>query len=349
MIEKAALPPSDEQCAAGEDWSSWDDVIHMNAQLGGAKGGFAAATRQAVVNKDLSAIEALVSSTDGAALTCYLHPGLDGQQPGGCPTLSHRDTGSPVGLSVHDYRMWVAVEAASGIISEHQVATCGVWDVPQMSADPFDETESPLWAFQNRALSRLGLRTKLAIKGSAASKPSGAGANYTAYPDKNCDIACGSERDIDSSRSAPWNLTLSQCEARCDAEPSCDCVTVYERAGLGQQCYMRAGCQPHKFCATSAHTATTYAKAPTTSGASAGALAYLKHDSMGPTGAAAIVVFNPGQARLQPSFFGKDHHDYFQIRRLYRDSTVSAKVSVPVLMFAVSPSAGTRTHTYNTD
>jgi hypothetical protein len=132
---------------SGEDWASWDDVIERNAQLGGVKGGFAAATQQAVLDKDLSKIEPLVGSTDGAALTCYLHPGLDGQQPGGCPTLSHRDTASPM-LSVRDYRMWVAVEAATGIISQHQVKTCGVWNTPQMGVDPSDKTESPLWAFE---------------------------------------------------------------------------------------------------------------------------------------------------------------------------------------------------------
>eukprot|EP01051_Picozoa_sp_SAG22_P002215 SAG22_NODE_98_length_20720_cov_17.226662_2_plen_1113_part_00 len=153
---------------SGEDWGSWDDVIGRNAQLGGAKGGFAAATRQAVLDKDLSKIEPLVSSTDGAVLTCYLHPGLDGQQPGGCPTLSHRDTGSPM-RSLKEYRMWVAVEAATGIISELQVKTCGVWDTPQMGADPSGESESPLWAFEtNRELNRLALRTKLPITGAGA-------------------------------------------------------------------------------------------------------------------------------------------------------------------------------------
>lgn len=151
----------------GEDWASYDDVIKRNAQLGGRKGGFAGLTQQAVLDKDLSTIEPSVSSTDGAALTCYLHPGLDGQQPGGCPTLTHRSGENASALwngSVGAYRMWVAVEAASGVISEHQISTCGVWNKPNMDVDPFDETESPLWAFQkHRALSRIALRTKLPI------------------------------------------------------------------------------------------------------------------------------------------------------------------------------------------
>lgn len=91
----------------------------------------------------------------------------DGQQPGACPTMYFRDT-TPTIRNLQQYRLWVALQAGSGIVAQHDaelteaetdaetgadagankagaaVGGQGFWNV---TVDPYDEHESPLWAF----------------------------------------------------------------------------------------------------------------------------------------------------------------------------------------------------------
>ena len=94
--------------------------------------------------------------------------------------------------------------------------------------------------------------------------------------------------------------SAAQCTARCDADAQCQCVTYCATAsgdcGEAGDCWKRAACVPDAFeqdAATQPYTVYLKAGVPTPAPASDGALAYLKHDSMGPAGDAAVVVFNP--------------------------------------------------------
>lgn len=79
---------------SGEDCASWDDAIQHNFQLPGTKasGAYQQALQDAVRAKDLGTLEPVVASSgaDAATVICYLHPGLDGQPSGACPTLYYR-------------------------------------------------------------------------------------------------------------------------------------------------------------------------------------------------------------------------------------------------------------------
>ena len=117
---------------SGEDCASWDDAIMHNFQLPGTKasGPYQAAVQTALDAKDLDTIEGVVASSgaDAATYVCYLHPGLDGKNSGACPTLYYRDTQSAYAAeNVSAYRLWVALEAASGILSEHQHSPTAVY------------------------------------------------------------------------------------------------------------------------------------------------------------------------------------------------------------------------------
>ena len=307
---------------SGEDCSGWSDAISHNFQLPGTKSaGPMLAMRAAVEAKNLDGLEDAVASsgTDAATVICYLHQGLDGKPSGACPTLYYRDTlaaYSPKNLST--YQLWVALEAASGILSEHQHSPTAVfgqgfgsWNV---SADPYadDGKESPLWAFsRSRALNRLALRTKLKVSSASAQSESPNGldplAAYTEYTESNCYHA--PHGGVELPRTGEWlkNQTVTSCAALCTADEKCDCVTFQARPGsAGQmksmnQCWPRAACEPAKFehdnltrCYDVFVKNTAPAPPPSVGG---GALAYLKHDSLGPHGDAAIVIFNPGAAQ----------------------------------------------------
>eukprot|EP01052_Picozoa_sp_SAG31_P015000 SAG31_NODE_951_length_10810_cov_3.083652_4_plen_335_part_00 len=150
---------------SGEDYSSWDEVIRTDSQMAGqGEPTYHAAMQKAVLSADLSNLENIARSSgaDTAILACYLHPGLDGQQPGGCPTMYYRD-GTATLKNVRQHQMWVALEAASGVVPQHDFDGEHWWNVTN---DPHDGTLSPLWAFtKHRALNRLALRTKLPIIG----------------------------------------------------------------------------------------------------------------------------------------------------------------------------------------
>ena len=170
---------------SGEGYGSWDEMAAADVNLGGqGYGGFHEAMRRAVLRGDASGLEqvAATSGGDAATLVCYLHPAYDGLQPGGCPTLYYRDM-TRLLRDVAQHRMWVALEAGSGIVSQHDydpASTCMGWrgcafwmerDPPgawwNVTADPFVQgEESPLWAFsRHRALNRLALRTRLPVLG----------------------------------------------------------------------------------------------------------------------------------------------------------------------------------------
>ena len=218
---------------------------------------------------------------------------------------------------VNQHRLWVALEAGSGIVPQHDYdpesscagwSGCSFWSHGQPGAwwnvtnDPIDPSgeESPLWAFtKHRALNRLALRTKLNISSAAATATTttittdAAPPGYVYYPHENCyDGAGGHEIDSDPASVQ----TARQCTKRCDDDETCDCV-VYSSG----DCWKRSACVPAEFEKDSATTPySVYVKKvgpkppPEQAG---GALAYLKHDSMGPAGDACIMVFNPGAAQ----------------------------------------------------
>ena len=112
--------------------------------------------KAAAVEANFTGLEehASTSGADAAAVLCYLSPALDGKQPGACPSMSSRDTTLTM-ANVSQYRMWVALEAGSGIWSQHDCEPVGSLpgivggkhDFGNVTADPFDGTPSPLWAF----------------------------------------------------------------------------------------------------------------------------------------------------------------------------------------------------------
>ena len=180
---------------SGEYFNSWDEVMHSNSDIGGQ--GFQSYHddfQAAVLNGDASDLEetAANSGADAASVLCYLHPHYDGKQPGECATMYFRDT-SAVMADPAQHVMWIAMEAASGIVSEHdydpnswctdefngcsEYGQGAWWNVTQ---DPFvDGEESPLWAFTKyRALNRLALRTKLDAVGSNGVGSSGGALAY---------------------------------------------------------------------------------------------------------------------------------------------------------------------------
>ena len=138
--------------------------------------------QRAALHGDASGLEDVASSSgaDGAVVLCYLHRAFDGEQPGACPTLYYRDTSATI-RDVRRHRLWVGLEAGSGIVPQHDYdpdsscagwAGCRYWshDLPgawwNVTGDPVGDGdgESPLWAFaKHRALNRLALRTKLPI------------------------------------------------------------------------------------------------------------------------------------------------------------------------------------------
>lgn len=106
---------------SGESYGSWDDVVASDANLGGqGYPGYHEAMQRAVMAGDASTVEevAATSGADAAAMVCYLHPAYDGLQPGGCPTLYYRDK-TRVIREVRKHAMWVALEAGSGIVPQH--------------------------------------------------------------------------------------------------------------------------------------------------------------------------------------------------------------------------------------
>lgn len=315
---------------SGEDCAGWDDAIAHNFQLPGTKnsGSYQQAMRAAVDAKNLDTLEEVVarSGADAASVICYLHPELDGKPAGACPTLYYRDSQESYSTeNVSIYQLWVALEAASGILSEHQHSPTAVfgqqfgsWNV---SADPYVDggKESPLWAFtRSRALNRLALRTKLKViatrrTSDADSHPFSSGlsgsdpfVDYELYKDSNCYHA--PHGGIELKRTGAWLMkqTNSSCVALCTADARCDCVTYQARPGNPDQhkaqheCWPRASCEPTKFehdNLTRCYDVYVKKSAPVPPSACGGALAYLKHDALGPYGDAAVVVFNPGAAQ----------------------------------------------------
>ncbi|KAL1499974.1 hypothetical protein AB1Y20_012653 [Prymnesium parvum] len=176
----------------GEGYGSWDDVIRSRADLGGqGYSGYHEQMQRAVTAKDASGLEGIASTSgaDAASVVCYLHPAYDGKQPGGCPTMYFRDTTATM-RDVRQHRLWVALEAGSGIVSQHDYdpnSSCQGWEgcfywskgKPgawwNVTNDPFTEgEESPLWAFTKyRALNRLALRTKLPLLHASGAAVSG--------------------------------------------------------------------------------------------------------------------------------------------------------------------------------
>lgn len=207
----------------------------------------------------------------------------------------------------------MALEAAAGIVSEHDFDPTSSWRGKgggawwNVTNDPVDPTPggSPLAVFgRHRALNRLALRTNLAVTTTNSPAPAGVGAvpGYRTFLHQNAwDGHGGVEYGTVTT-----NTTAAGCTARCTADNECSCVVHCEgtpgcKEGM---CWLRKACVPARF-ETDAATKpfTTYYKlsqpappAPPPDTAH-GALAYLKHDAAGPDGDAAVLVFNPGPAQ----------------------------------------------------
>ena len=77
---------------SGEYYSSWAEVMHANADVGGQGfSDFHEIMQSAVLTGDASTARleeaASTSGADAATVLCYLHPHYDGRQPGACPTM----------------------------------------------------------------------------------------------------------------------------------------------------------------------------------------------------------------------------------------------------------------------
>ena len=122
-------------------------------------------------------------------------------------------------------------------------------------------------------------------------------AGYSLFAHQNAYGGHGAT-DIDSNPTK--GLSAEQCAKRCSDDANCQCVT-YCATGSGDcdaagDCWKRGSCVPSRF----EHDGNTQAFSvflkngvPTPAPPTDGPLAYLKHDSMGPAGDAAILVFNP--------------------------------------------------------
>ena len=130
---------------SGEGYGSWAEMIIADANIGGqGTGNYHDAMQKAVMNGDASDLEkfASTSGADAATVVCYLNPAYDGVQPGGCPTMctllallalaqlrclllvmkvvraDFRDSTATI-KDVKKHRLWVALEAGSGIVPQH--------------------------------------------------------------------------------------------------------------------------------------------------------------------------------------------------------------------------------------
>jgi len=118
--------------------------------------------------------------------------------------------------------------------------------------------------------------------------------------------------------------TEDACTKRCEDDSFCECVTFCAGnsgacAGRQGSCWKRSNCYPASFEQDSAtEPFTVYVRKNKPSPPGAGAVAYLKHDSMGPNGDAVVMVFNPGNAAnitidlsmLPPALFGQSIRPY---------------------------------------
>jgi len=72
---------------------------------------------------------------------------------------------------------------------------------------------------------------------------SAAAAEYVQFPGKTAYYGHGGD-EIDSDSSAPSGLDVTQCEARCDADAQCSCVSFRPADG---KCWKRGNCEPSLF------------------------------------------------------------------------------------------------------
>merc|ERR1712070_507443 len=68
-------------------------------------------------------------------------------------------------------------------------------------------------------------------------------ANYTEHDAKNCFEGHGGH-NLEPSSAAPAGLTVDACQARCDADSECGCVTFRPSNG---KCWKRAACEANEF------------------------------------------------------------------------------------------------------
>eukprot|EP01051_Picozoa_sp_SAG22_P000016 SAG22_NODE_1_length_62449_cov_158.689270_16_plen_461_part_00 len=260
---------------SGEFYGSWAEIMQAHADVGGqGYKNYHTVFQDAVFKGDLSGLEDYASNSgaDAATVLCYNHPYYDGQQPGACPTMYFRDvTATIANLSQH--QMWVALEAASGVVSQHDGFPGGFWNVSNDPSGP-GGAESPLWAFhKHRALNRLALRTKLPITSNWRAAAAGDGSasehsdapaipgGYTAHRHLQCDLYDGGIPL--GLKPAAHGATAAQCKGACDQDEACDCITWGYYAGHpaeagGQSlCWKFSHCEPALFANNSGSESTS--------------------------------------------------------------------------------------------
>merc|ERR1712216_68287 len=67
----------------------------------------------------------------------------------------------------------------------------------------------------------------------------------------------GGAVDIDTDRTAPEDLTVADCQARCDDDAECECVVFEPRRG---KCWRRGACEPQSFSRDTRGEVDTYVK-----------------------------------------------------------------------------------------
>jgi hypothetical protein len=124
-IVKRVRQQQPQVVTSGEAYGSWMDVMQADSDVGGQ--GFESyhtTMQQAVFNGDASGVEGVASTSgaDAASVLCYLNPHYDGTQPGACPTMYFRDNTETI-TDVKQHRLWVGLEAGSGIVSQVLAST----------------------------------------------------------------------------------------------------------------------------------------------------------------------------------------------------------------------------------
>eukprot|EP00930_Biecheleria_cincta_P043152 TRINITY_DN29669_c0_g1_i1.p1 TRINITY_DN29669_c0_g1~~TRINITY_DN29669_c0_g1_i1.p1 ORF type:complete len:927 (+),score=116.79 TRINITY_DN29669_c0_g1_i1:22-2781(+) len=69
---------------------------------------------------------------------------------------------------------------------------------------------------------------------------------YSRYPSLNAFSGHGGI-EIDNDQQAPEDLTVAACQARCEEDRACECVTYREPGAMPSKCWKRASCEPKQF------------------------------------------------------------------------------------------------------
>ena len=105
-----------------------------------------------------------------------------------------------------------------------------------------------------------GVKTNVSSSSSSlpgGHSPSSPPGTYERYPGANSYTGHGAGREIDTGDVGVGPLSVAGCEARCDADPECDCVTFEPEH---QRCWKRGHCDPTEFDKQFGDTYDTYVR-----------------------------------------------------------------------------------------